>query len=331
VSSRILVLSGSDVRQVVDPPSAVESQRVAYRAVARGSVSAVAGLSVADRGDDSLVFAVTGEIPGTTGVAFKLGCQMPANTARGLATVQATVVLADPETGEPLACLNGAAVTALRTAAGIAAAADALAAPGAATLGVFGSGTQAREAVRMISAVRPLAQVRIWSRSPERRRAVIAELAVDPAVEALLTAVSEPQLAARESEIVVTCTTSRTPVLAADWLSPGATVLTVGSYERDRREIDLSVTERAGGVFVDDLDKALAQCGPVAEAVESGVLDSREIGLIGAVLTGARPGRRDPGDVLVFHSVGLGVQDAALGWMAWQRARQEGLGRLVEF
>jgi ornithine cyclodeaminase len=286
---------------------------------------------VSDRGDDSLVFVVTGEIPGATGVAFKFGCQVPANTARGLATVQATVVLADPITGEPRACLNGAAVTALRTAAGVAAAADALAAPGAATLGVFGSGIQAAEAVRMISAVRPLTQVRIWSRSPERRRALAAQLEADPAVDATVTAVPEPQFAARHNEIVVTCTTSREPVLVGEWLSAGATVVTVGSYEPDRREIDLSVTKRADGVFVDDLDKALVSCGPIIEAVQGGLLDRPDIGLIGEVLTGAGAGRRHADDLLVFHSVGLGVQDAALGWMAWQRAQESGSGRVVEF
>jgi len=131
----LLVLSDSDIRAVLSPRQAIDSQRAAYLAVAEGRLSASGVTSARDPADDSLTFAHTGAIAGLTGVTCKFGMQASGNAARGLPSVHAIVTVLRPDTGEPLACLNGTAVTALRTAAGVAAAADVLARPDAGRLG----------------------------------------------------------------------------------------------------------------------------------------------------------------------------------------------------
>lgn len=323
----LLVLSEAEIRSVLSPRAAIDSQRGAYLAAADGTVTASGVTSSLDPADDSLAFAHTGAIRGRTGVTCKFGLQVPGNAARGLPTVHAVVTVLRPGTGEPLACLNGATVTALRTAAGIGAAAEVLARPDASRLGLVGAGVQAREAARMIGAVRELSQVRVLARSGRRGAEVAADLAAELGVPAA-AADSAAELAS-ESDIVLTATTSRDPVLRGAWLRAGSTVLTVGSYEPDRRELDLAATARADATFADDPVKAASCCGPLVEASEQGV--PPVVRSIGEVIAGLAPGRGTAEDVVLFHCAGLGVQDASLAWAVLELATAAGVGRTVEF
>ncbi len=323
----LLVLSGAEIRSVLSPRAAIDSQRGAYLAAADGTVTASGVTSSLDPADDSLAFAHTGAIRGRTGVTCKFGLQVPGNAARGLPTVHAVVTVLRPGTGEPLACLNGATVTALRTAAGIGAAAEVLARPDASRLGLVGAGVQAREAARMIGAVRELSQVRVLARSGRRGAEVAADLAAELGVPAA-AADSAAELAS-ESDIVLTATTRRDPVLRGAWLRAGSTVLTVGSYEPDRRELDLAATARADATFADDPVKAASCCGPLVEASEQGV--PPVVRSIGEVIAGLAPGRGTAEDVVLFHCAGLGVQDSSLAWAVLELATAAGVGRKVEF
>jgi ornithine cyclodeaminase len=325
--SGLLVLSGTEIRSLLSPRAAIDSQRAALVAAADDRVTAMGVLAVTDPADDSLVFVHTGAIAGTTGVVCKFGLQVPGNAARGLPTVHALVMVLHPGTGEPLACLDGTAVTALRTAAGIGAAAEVLARPDASRLGLVGAGVQAREAARMIAAVRPLARIQIVSANPEHSAALAAELSAELGVDAA-TAPSAAALAA-VSDVIVTATTSWEPVIQGRWLCPGVTVLTVGSYEPGRREIDLAASIRADAVFADDPAKAAAHCGPLVEA--GNALSPVEAVAVGEVIAGRHLGRRTPGDVIVYHCAGLGVQDAALAWAAVERADAGAIGEKVAF
>ncbi len=323
----LLVLGEAEIRSVLSPRAAIDSQRAAFVAVADGRVTASGITATRDPADDSLTFAHTGAIMNLTGVTCKFGLQVPGNAARGLPAVQAVVVVLRPVTGEPLACLNGAAVTALRTAAGVGAAADVLARPDASRLGLIGAGVQAREAARMIGAVRALSQIQVFSRSAQRSKDLAAELEAELGLPA--AAAQTAAAAAGESDIVVTATTSREPVVCGGWLAAGATVLTVGSYEPGRRELDLAATVRAAATFADDPVKAAGHCGMLVEAAERGI--PVQVAQIGEVIAGRRPGRGAAGDVVLFHSTGLGVQDASLAWAVVQLANAQAVGQRVEF
>jgi ornithine cyclodeaminase/alanine dehydrogenase-like protein (mu-crystallin family) len=323
----LLVLGDAEIRSVLPARAAIDSQRAAFVAVAGGRVTASGVTSSRDPADDTLTFAHTGAIANLTGVTCKFGVQVPGNAARGLPAVQAVVMVLRPVTGEPLACLNGATVTALRTAAGVGAAAEVLARPDASRLGLIGAGVQAREAARMIGAVRALSQILVFSRSAERSAGLAAELRAELGVAA--AAAGTAAEAAGASDILVTATTSREPVVRGSWLPAGTTVLTVGSYEPDRRELDLAATARADATFADDPVKAASHCGMLVEARELG----RPAGVaqIGEVIAGRSPGRATAQDVVLFHSTGLGVQDASLAWAVVQLAAAQGVGKKVEF
>jgi len=322
----LLVLSDADIRSVLTPRVAIESQRAAYLAVADGRVAA-SGVTSSWDADGSLTFAHTGAIAGRTGVTCKFGMQVGGNAARGLPSVQAVVMVLDPATGEPLACLNGGTVTALRTGAGVAAAADVLARPDARRLGLVGAGVQAREAARMISAVRDLTAISVHGLSVEESARLAAQLETELIITA--SAANSAEELAAESDIVVTATTSRTPVVGGAWLPDGSTVLTVGSYEPDRRELDLAATRRADLITADDPVKAAARCGILVEARERGV--PAHVSAIGEVIAGRAAGRKAEAEVVLFHCTGLGIQDASLAWAAVELATARQLGERVDF
>lgn len=315
----LLVLSEADVRSLLSPAAAIESQRAAYVAAADGRVTASGVISATDPADDSLTFAHTGAIIGLTGMTCKFGQQVTGNAARGLPSVHAVVTVLRPGTGEPLAVLNGAAVTALRTAAGIGAAADALARPDASRLGLIGAGVQAREAARMISAIRDLSAIEVYDIAAQRRDQLAADLERELPVP--VKAVESAEQAASGSDILVTATTSREPVVRGAWLRGGATVLTVGSYEPDRRELDHGAVLRASVIAADDPVKAESYCGILIEARARGV--QAGVASIGEIIAGRQQGRRDAGEIAMFLCTGLGVQDAALAWAVVELAAAE--------
>lgn len=323
----LLVLSEAEIRSILTPRVAIDSQRAAYAAVADGTVTALGVTASLDSADGSLTFAHTGAIRGVTGVTCKFGLQAPGNAARGLPAVHAVVTVLRPGTGEPLACLNGAAVTALRTAAGVGAAAEVLARPDASRLGLVGAGVQAREAARMIAAIRPLSGIAVFCRSTAHSARLAANLQTELGVPS--AAADSPAAVAAGSDIVVTATTSREPVVRGTWLRPGSTVLTVGSYEPGLRELDLAATARASATFTDDPVKAMASCGMLIEAREQGV--APEVTAVGEVITGRAPGRHSADDVVLFHCTGLGIQDASLAWTVLELAGAQQVGRMVEF
>ena len=323
----VLVLSRDDVLHLLPPVLAVETQREAYRAAALGQGRLTAFARAVDAADDSLSFALTGQVRGSTGMVGKVGIQLPANSARGLPSIHAVVFVFDPVTGVPLACLNGAALTVLRTSAGLAAAGQALAPREATTLGVLGVGEQGRSVVRMMAAVRDLTEVVLWSPTPSRRERAAAVLSAELGIE-VLTAGS-PREVVERSQILATCSRSREPLVRGAWTWPGQTVLTIGCYDRDRQEVDLAVS-RSARTFVDDRGKCLEHCGPILAAIEAGVLRAAELTPIGAVLAGQAQGRRHAEEVLVFHSMGMGLQDATAAWAVYEGAVEQGVGAVVD-
>jgi ornithine cyclodeaminase len=325
----LLILSEQDIRRALPLDRAIASQKQAYVAAATPDASMGAGVAHAGTSAEQLVFALTGGIHGQTGITCKFGMQVPSNHRRGLPSVHAFVTLLDPETGVPLACLNGTTITTMRTACGIAAAADLLAPPAAARLAVIGSGVQAREAVRAIAAIRPLSVVRLWSRDPANCRSAVAALQTQ--VDAAFEIAPTTEAAVAGSDIVATCTLSHDPVIRGEWVGDGATVLTVGSYHPAARETDLALTRRAARTFTDDVAKALGNGGAILEAVSAGALAAGDLVAIGEVAQGRHPGRASAGDILLFHSMGLGIQDAAAAWAAYQGALEAGIGTTVAF
>ena len=223
---------------------------------------------------------------------------------RGIPTHHAVVVLFRPETGEPLATMDGRLITELRTAAVSAVATSVLARPDASVLGILGSGAQARSHLQALRLVRPFGEVRVWS--PHRAGAFAERHGVRAAASA--------EEAVRGADVIVTATTSKVPVLFGEWLSPGAHVNAVGAPRPDWRELDDETLRRAR-LYVESREPALRESGDVIAA-------GSVFAEIGEVIGGVRPGRASADDITLFKSVGMAVEDVVAADLVYRRAQQ---------
>ena len=234
------------------------------------------------------------------GLGAKIVTFYPNN--EGVPTHHATVLLFRPETGEPLATMDGRLITELRTGAVSAVATKYLARPEAATLAILGSGVQARSHLEALRLVRPFREVRVWS--PRHARAFAEEHGV--------TAAASAEEAVRGADGVVVATTARTPVLQGEWLAPGTHVNAIGGVPADRRELDDALLGRAR-IVVAPRAAVLRESGDV---IAAGRVDAE----LGEVIAGTQPGRTSADELTLFKSVGVAVEDIAAAALVYRRA-----------
>ena len=320
----VLHLSHDQVAALLDTDTAIRSQRAAFTALGDGTAELPGKIMHPSGFDDSVVFAYLARLSADTGAVAKIGSVNPGNAAAGLPTIHAVINALDPVTGQLVAVMDGTAVTTLRTAAASAVAFDALATPDSAELGLIGSGTQALAHARCVARVRDLRAVRIWSPTPERRARAARLLAAELGIP--VKAVGSAEEAVAGLPMVAACTLSSTPVVRGEWLAPGCTVVSVGSFEPSRSEVDTEVVRRSAAVVVDEAETAAEHAGPVVDALRAGTLTRQDLIPLGEVLTGRREGRRTERDIVYYNSVGVGIQDAAAAWAVIDAARDQGVG-----
>ncbi|WP_419667891.1 ornithine cyclodeaminase family protein [Streptomyces sp. 2-1] len=320
----VLHLSRNQVAALLDTDTAIRSQRAAFTALGEGTAELPGKIMHPSGFDDSVVFAYLARLSADTGPVAKIGSVNPGNAAAGLPTIHAVINALDPVTGQLVAVMDGTAVTTLRTAAASAVAFDALATPDSTELGLIGSGTQALAHARSVARVRDLRAVRIWSPNPDRRARAARLLAAELGIP--VKAVGSAEEAVSGLPMVAACTLSSTPVVRGEWLAPGCTVVSVGSFEPSRSEVDTEVVRRASAVVVDDPETAAEHAGPVVDALRAGTLTRQDLIPLGEVLTGRREGRTTGRDIVYYNSVGVGVQDAAAAWAVIDAAREQGVG-----
>jgi ornithine cyclodeaminase/alanine dehydrogenase-like protein (mu-crystallin family) len=251
---------------------------------------------------------------GPQGAGVKLVTVTPDNPARGLPLIHGLYVLFSPDSQEPEAVIDGAALTALRTGAVSALATRFLARDDARHLVIFGAGAQGRAHLEAMRAVRPIDQVRVVSRGADRAVALAEE-----AERLGLHASVEVPEAVQRADIVCTCTTSPTPVFDGDLLSPGTHVNAVGAFTTDTRELDDEAIRRSR-VVVETREVAMAEAGDVVIPIRAGVVGEGHIAAeLADVVRGARV-RLGREDVTVFKSVGMGIEDLVVARAAVDRA-----------
>jgi ornithine cyclodeaminase/alanine dehydrogenase-like protein (mu-crystallin family) len=242
-----------------------------------------------------------------TAAGTKMVIVQEANAARGLPIIQGIYVLFDAAGGRPLAMLDGTALTTLRTPAVSALATDVLARPDVFSVGILGTGPQALAHPAAMRAVRSTAtRVVVAGRRPERVEQVVQSLRSDG-----FTAVAGSWADAAACDIVCGCTRSAEPLISAAELSPGSHLNLVGSYRPDLREVGADVLTHAS-VFVDDLDAARAEAGEMIIAANENLWQwDQVVGDLADISSGS-VGRSTMGEITLFKSVGLAVQDLAI-------------------
>ncbi len=241
-------------------------------------------------------------------VGIKIVTVYPGNTTRDLPSVMGTYLLFDGRTGEPVASIDGPALTARRTAAASALAADYLARPDAHRLLMVGTGNLAGPLIEAHAKTRPISETVIWGRDRDKAERLAQRLGTSTH---RVTATGDLEAAARQAHIISCATTSRDPLINGDWLSAGVHVDLVGGFRPDMREADDRVIER-GRIFVDTRDGALAEAGDIVQPIGAGILKADDIaGDLFDLCQGKCPGRQLPAEITVFKSVGTALEDLA--------------------
>jgi ornithine cyclodeaminase len=318
--SKVLVLSEEDVHRLLPMAACIDVMTDALAALARGEVANPLRSKLWPAGAAGLL----GMMPAYRGgerplYALKEVCVFPGNPARGLDSHLGAVLLHDGGTGELLAVMNAAAITAIRTAAVSAVATRLLAREDASILAILGAGVQARSHLEAIRLVRNIKEVRVFSRSLSKTH-VFGEYAAESA-----------EAAVRGADLIVTATSSKTPILKREWIADGAHINAVGSSIPSARELD-AATVAAAALFVDRRESTVNESGDYLEAVREGAIAGTEHirAEIGELLLGTGEGRKNRGEITLFKSLGLAVEDLAAAAFLYDEARRLGVGVTVE-
>ena len=341
---KLLVLSARDVHKLLPYGECADLVAGALAALARGEVYQPLRtvLQPPGRGGSSppglmalmpAIRAGGGGPDPDAAYGLKAICIFPGNPGLGKDAHQGVVLLSSPDTGEPQALLNASALTEIRTAAASVVATRLLARADASELAIIGTGVQARAhaialAQDYAARGRPLAGIRIAGRTPGRAAQAAAELAAAGVPAAACGSAAE---AVAGAGIVVTATSSATPVLERSWLADGTHINAVGACLPHARELD-SATMAAAAVFADSRESALAEAGDLRLAIAEHSTPPVHIrGEIGELLSGTVPGRTGDREITVFESLGLAAEDLAAAQGAYRNAARLGAGTWVDF
>lgn len=311
-------LTADRIRAAVPMAELLDAVEAAYRDVASGRDRSPLRAHV-ELGDGALLL-MPGVRDGGAGATVKLVTVMPGNAERGLPTIHALVVWFDAFTGRPLALLDGATVTAMRTGAASGVATRLLARPDATTLTVIGAGVQAEWQIRAVLAARDISRVLVVGRDAARRDAFAARMA--DALELDVAGAADAEHAVRGADVICCATTSSTPVFDAEWLTPGVHVNGIGAFQLSMVEIPPAAFGRASLVAIDAREACLAEAGDVVTAIDDGLLAADALVEIGSLDASWVAGRADDG-ITIFKSVGLALQDVAAAELIVDRLRDE--------
>jgi ornithine cyclodeaminase/alanine dehydrogenase-like protein (mu-crystallin family) len=298
---------------------AIDVQAEAFALLAAGR--AIEGLRAVARSDDPPGVAIFNPcfLRGGAGYGIKVVSDFYGNSARGLPRMSGLITLFDGETGMPRTLMEGGYVTDLRTGAGTALAARHLARKDSKVLAVIGAGRVARNQIEALSSLFDFGKIVVFSRTRARGEALVrsfphAELA------------DSPEAASRGADIVVAATTSKLPVVQGAWLKPGAFVAAVGAYAPENRELDDEAITRAACHVIDSRADVLERAGDFLIPIAKRLLRREQVADIAEIVSGVRPGRRLPEDIVVFKSSGVPIQDLVTAQHIERRAVERNVG-----
>ena len=310
-----IFLSESDVHELLDMRSAIDAVEEAFRRLAAGEASNVPRVRATAPG------IVLHTLSAAAPYLQLVGWKSYTTTKKG---AKFLVGLHDAASGELLALIEADRLGQLRTGATTAVAAEWLASPDAGELGLFGVGKQAESQLEALACARPIKRAFVYSRREEQREGFADRMSDRLEIEVI--AVDRPHEAAEDLPIVVTATNSAEPVLCGEWLAEGCLLCATGSNWRGRAELDVAAIRRADNIVCDSVEACRHEAGDFTAALEKGIFDwSRAVNLC-EVVAGKSVGRNTRDSVVLFKSVGMAIEDVAVGSVLLARARKNGVG-----
>jgi alanine dehydrogenase len=316
----ITLLSRRDVEALLPPQACIAALEDAFCQLAAGRVPPPGILGL--HGNDGSFHVKAGFLGPY--FAAKLNANFPQNgTRHGLPTIQGAVLLSDARNGVPLAIMDSASITALRTAAASAVAAKHLARRDCEAAMICGCGGQAAAQMRALLTVRKPGVVWAYDQDSARAAAFAVSLAKELGIDVRPSPTLEEGIAA--SQIIVTCTTSRRFFVTREMVRPGTFIAAVGADNEDKQEIDPRLM--ASAKVVTDLTEQAAKIGDLHHAIAAGAMSREDAHAeLAEVVAGSRPGRTSEEEITIFDSTGTGLQDVAAAIAVYRRAVDAGSG-----
>ena len=315
----MLYLTEEDVFGLINMRDAIPVVRGAFAALGTGAAMNVPRTRAKSPG------IVLHNMHAAAGYLRMVGAKLYTTTSRG---ARFLVMLYSAEIGELEAMIEADHLGRLRTGAASGVATDLMARDEARNVGVFGSGTQARTQLEAVCAVRDIARVSVYSRDADRRARFAEEMSRDLGIP--VQAVDRPESAVAGQDIVITATSSKTPVLGGRYLEPGTHLNVIGSNDLRKAEVDLATVGRADRIVCDSREACRSEAGDFVAAIVASVTNYERMSDLADVVNGVVPGRETVDEVTMFKSVGLAIEDVALGHEVLSRARERGVGRLLD-
>lgn len=324
----IRILRSDDVKALLTMPVCIDLMQTTMIAVSEGRarIPLRSAMAVSAGG---LMGVMPGYLAEPECFGVKLLSMFPKNVAHGYSSHLGLVLLFEPEHGLPVAMLDAAEITAIRTAAVSGLATRLLAREEAGDLAILGAGEQARSHLEAMLAVRAIRRVRVWSRTPKSAETFARSegerhgIAIEP--------VADARAAVDGADLICTVSQAKTPILFGDWLAAGAHLNVVGACTPTAAEIDTAAVAKSR-YFVDYRDSTLHEAGEYLQALKDGVITPAHIlGEIGEVANGAQVGRQAVSDITLYRSLGIAAEDLAAAHYLLERARAQGVGQVVEF
>ena len=324
----LTIINSAAVRKLLPMDECIDVMEPAMIAATTGAISMPPRL-VAPFIDGSGTLVL---MPGSSTELAAFGAKVinliPDNPARGLPAIQGFIALFDHASGTPVAIIDGAEVTAIRTAAASGLATRLLARAEARTCGIFGNGVQAVTHIDAMRAVRPVDEIIVWGRNPDKVQAFTREQAQRTGIRVRATA--DPAEAGA-CDLVCTTTTSPEPILAGEWVKPGAHVNLVGAHSLTTRECDTDLVVKSA-VYVDLMESVRNEGGDIMIPVSEGAIDETHIiGELGELLQDKIPGRQDTLQITLYQSHGINAQDMYAARHIHKKAQAASETRTVAF
>ncbi|HSG43274.1 MAG TPA: hypothetical protein VLA72_08975 [Anaerolineales bacterium] len=329
----MIILSADDICKALPMNEAIEATKKAYASLSNGKavVPLRTHLQIPDSEAVSLFMPAYVDTKDDQALAIKAVSLFPDNPSRGLAFIQATVLVFAPDTGQVMALLEGSSLTAIRTGAAGGAAIDLLARKDSKVVSIFGAGAQGRTQLEAACTARNIKTAFIFDPDQDKAKSFADEMKGKGTIPNDVRVALSAKEAVENADIVCTATTSTKPVFDDKDIKQGTHISAVGSYTPEMQEIPADTIQRAK-VIVDSRSASLEEAGDLIQPIRAGIFDESHIHAeLGEIILGHKSSRESDDEITYFKSVGIAVQDAMAAQVALENARKMNIGKEIDF
>ncbi|HWP46776.1 MAG TPA: ornithine cyclodeaminase family protein [Candidatus Limnocylindrales bacterium] len=320
-------LSQKDLKQLLRMEEVIEAVENAFREYGEGKYRMPVRFSLEIPELEGTLLLMPAFLGGSEVMGSKLVSVYPQNPQKGLPSVMALYILNDAKTGRPLAVMDGTYLTGIRTGAASAIASKYLARKSSTVLGIFGAGVQAEFQLWALKTSFPLKKVLVYSRTLARAEMFAKEMSRKYQIP--VEAMSRPEEVVKDSDILVTATTSKVPVFQGREVTPGTHINAIGAFTPQAREVDEDLVQ-AAKIVVDTYEGTQTEAGDLLIPIQMGLITLEDIyAELSELVMGQKAGRTNDQEITLFKSVGVAIEDAATAKLAYDRAVQLGVGTIL--